>query len=130
MSIIALLAWSAVLLSLMIVLAGLLKYEAWTWRGIQVMVSNRENVPPPSRLAGRADRAANNMIENLVVFAALAAAVQFAGREGGQAQLGAAVFFWTRLAYWPVYLAGIVYVRTALWIIGLIGLAIMALALL
>jgi len=130
MSINALLAWSAVLLWLMIVLAGLLKYKAWTRPGIQVMVSNRENLPAPTGLAGRADRAAKNMIENLVLFAALSAAVQFAGREGGQAQLGAAVFFWARVAYWPVYLVGIVYVRTALWIVGTIGLAMMVLALL
>jgi len=122
------LLWSAVLAWLMIVVAGLLKYEAWTWRGIQVMVGNRENVPPPSRLAARADQAARNMIENMILFVALAAAVHFAGKESGSAQLGANIFFWARLAYWPVYLAGIIYLRTALWTVGVIGLAMMALA--
>ena len=129
MSITLLLLWSAVLLWLMIVLAGLLKYEAWTWPGIQVMVGNREDVPPPSRLAGRADRAARNMIENMMLFVALAAAVHFAGKESGSAQLGANIFFWARVAYWPAYLAGIIYLRTALWTVGIIGLAMMVLAL-
>lgn len=130
MSITVWLAWSAVLLWLMIVVAGLLKYEAWTLSGIKVMVSNRENVPAPSRFAARADRAAWNMLENFVVFTALAVSVQFAGRDNPQAQLGAAIFFWARVAYWPVYLAGIRYVRTGLWIVAVIGLGMMALALL
>jgi uncharacterized MAPEG superfamily protein len=120
------LAWSAVLLWLMIVVAGLLKYEVWSWRGIQIMVSNREQVPPPTRIAARADRAARNMIENLVLFVALAAAIQFASKSGPQADLGAWVFLLGRIAYWPTYLTGIVYLRTGLWLVATAGLAIMA----
>jgi uncharacterized MAPEG superfamily protein len=36
---------------------------------------------------------------------------------------GANIFFWARVAYFPTYLAGIAYVRSALWAVGLIGLA-------
>jgi len=36
--------------------------------------------------------------------------------------IGAQIFFWARLAYFPVYLAGIKYLRTAVWTVGLIGL--------
>jgi len=38
-------------------------------------------------------------------------------------ELGAALFFWSRLAYFPVYLAGIPYVRTALWAVAVVGMA-------
>ena len=39
-----------------------------------------------------------------------------------QAAFGATIFFWARLVYWPVYLAGIVYLRTAIWGVSIIGL--------
>lgn len=128
MSDVTLLVWSTVLTFVMVLAAGLLKYEAWTLKGLAVMMDNRERVSPPGSLAGRADRAANNMLENFVLFVALVAAVHFAGKQGGQADLGASIFFWARLVYWPAYLAGIRYVRTALWLLSIVGLAIMALA--
>ena len=39
-------------------------------------------------------------------------------------------FFWARLTYWPVYLAGIVYLRTAVWAVSILGLAMMIFAML
>jgi uncharacterized MAPEG superfamily protein len=44
--------------------------------------------------------------------------------------LGAELFFWSRLAYIPVYYAGIPYLRTAIYFISVTGLAMMATALL
>ena len=35
---------------------------------------------------------------------------------------GATVFFWARLVYWPVYVAGIIYLRTLIWFVSLFGL--------
>ncbi len=124
------LAASAVLLWLILMVAGLLKYRAWTLDGLGVMLSNREAVPAPGTVAARADRAAGNMLENFVIFAALVAAVHFAGRDSAQTALGAAIFFFARLAYWPVYLAGIIYLRTALWAVAVVGMALIAVALL
>ncbi len=124
------LAASAVLFWLMLMVAGLLKYKAWTLDGLRVMLSSREAVPPPGTLAARADRAAGNMLENFVIFAALVAAAHFMGKDGAATALGAAIFFLARLAYWPVYLAGIVYLRTALWAVAVVGMAMIAVALL
>jgi uncharacterized MAPEG superfamily protein len=45
-----------------------------------------------------------------------------------QATLGAQVFFWARLIYLPVYWAGITYVRSLIWGVGTVGLAMMLLA--
>ena len=68
------------------------------------------------------------MLENLALFTALVAAVHFAGKESAQAQLGANIFFWARVAYFPAYLAGIGPLRSVIWVVGAIGLATMAVA--
>jgi hypothetical protein len=51
-------------------------------------------------------------------------------QASAQTQLGATLFFWARLAYWPCYLAGIIYLRTAIWLVSIVGLAMVALAVL
>lgn len=38
--------------------------------------------------------------------------------------LGATLFFWSRVVYFPVYVAGIPWVRTGVWAVGLIGTVI------
>ena len=45
------------------------------------------------------------------MFLAVVLAAHIAGKAP-QAAFGATIFFWARLVYWPVYLAGIVYLRT------------------
>lgn len=113
------LTWAA------LVLAPMLRNREWTLEGMKVGFSNREHLPEPTPLAGRADRAAKNTLENLVLFLGAFAAAHAAGKS---APLGAAIFFWARLAYWFVYLAGIPYLRTALWVVGLVGIAMVGLA--
>jgi uncharacterized MAPEG superfamily protein len=54
-------------------------------------------------------------------------ALQVANKANAQAQLGN-LFFWGRLAFWPTYLAGIVYLRTAFWFVSITGLVMMILA--
>jgi uncharacterized MAPEG superfamily protein len=108
----------------MLLVAFVLRTHGWTPEGMQTALGNRDNLPAPTSLAGRADRAALNMLENLAIFTAIAAAVHFSGKSP-QAQLGATVFFWARVAYWPCYLAGIVYLRTAIWLVSIVGLAMM-----
>jgi hypothetical protein len=44
--------------------------------------------------------------------------------------LGAQIFFWARLAYAVAYIAGIPWLRTGVWFVSLIGLAIIFLQLL
>jgi uncharacterized MAPEG superfamily protein len=90
---------------------------------MKVAFGNRDDVPEPTPLVGRADRAARNMLENLVLFTAVLAAVRLAGVHDGRVDLGAKIFFWARVAYFPVYLAGIAYVRTAIWSVSVVGLA-------
>lgn len=120
----ALLTWASVMV------ASLLRAGGLTPRAMALAMGNRDNLPEPTPLAGRADRAAKNTLENFVFFAALALTAMATGRQGSMVVLGAQLFFWARVAYLPVYWAGITYLRTAIWTVGVIGLGMMAFALL
>ena len=50
--------------------ASLIRASGWTLPGM--MLGNRDDLPVPSPLAGRADRAARNTAHNFMLFAALA----------------------------------------------------------
>jgi uncharacterized MAPEG superfamily protein len=113
---------SGILTLLMLLVGSAYCTKAWTPPGMQVAFGNRESVAPPVDMAGRADRAAKNMLEGMVMLLAVVLAAQLAGK-GAQAATGASVFFWARLVYWPTYMAGIVYLRTAVWFVSIIGLA-------
>jgi len=116
------LVFSGILTFLMLLVASGVCAKAWTPHGREVAFGNRENLPVPLGLGGRADRAAKNQIEAMIMFLALVLAAQVAGKAA-QVALGATVFFWARLVYWPVYLAGIIHLRTLVWFVGIIGLA-------
>ena len=123
------LAASAILTFIMVLVASLVRARAWTPAGMAVAFGNRDNLPQVTPLAGRAERAAKNMLEGMLLFAAVMLAAQIAGVVGPRVALGAQVFFWARLVYFPVYLAGISYVRTAVWAVSVVGLGIIISAL-
>lgn len=122
------LVYSVLLCWIMLVVAALLKTVGLGAGGIAAGFGNREDLPAPSPLAGRADRAARNTLENLVLFAALLVAAHIGHGSQDRIDLGARIFFLARLAYVPIYLAGITHVRTAVWIVSLVGLGIIATA--
>ena len=115
------LVWSGLLTLVMLLVASGFCAKVWEPGGAQVAFGNREGMPPALGIAGRADRAAKNQMEAMVLFLALVLAAQVAGK-GAQAAYGATIFFWARLVYWPVYLAGIIYLRTLVWFVSLFGL--------
>jgi uncharacterized MAPEG superfamily protein len=122
------LAYAAILTWLMIMTAAGLGSKLWTPAGLKHGMGNRETPAELSGLAGRADRAAKNMLENLILFTALAAAVTFAGSTSPLITTGANVFLWARVAYWFIYLAGIPGIRTAVWGVSVAGMVMMAIS--
>jgi uncharacterized MAPEG superfamily protein len=90
--------------------------------GLPALAGNREGLPPFTGWAGRALRAHRNMLENLVLFAALVLVAVLSEKTNATTLLGAQLFFWARLAYAFVYLAGIPWLRTAVWTVSVIGL--------
>ncbi len=87
---------------------------------------NREDLPPLPEWANRAQRAQRNMVDTMVPFIAIVLALQMAGASNENTQLGAALFFWGRLAHATVYIAGIPYVRTLAFLVSVNGLFRMA----
>ena len=92
--------------------------------GLPALPGTREGQAPCTGLAGRAQRAHHNMLENLVLFAALVLVAVVAGKTNATTLLGAQLFFWARLAYAVVYVAGIPWLRTLVWLVSVVGLAL------
>jgi uncharacterized MAPEG superfamily protein len=90
--------------------------------GLPMLAGNREAVPAFGGWIGRAQRAHHNMLESLVLFAALVLTAILANKTNAVTLLGAQLFFWARLAYAVVYVAGIPWLRTAVWFVSVIGL--------
>lgn len=90
--------------------------------GLPVLAGNRDNMPALTGWVGRAMRAHQNMLENLVLFAALLFVAVVSGRTNDATLAGAQLFVWARLVYAIVYLAGVPWLRTAVWIASMGGL--------
>lgn len=92
-------------------------------RGMRWNASARDGTPEPlTGVAARMERAWRNFLETFGFFAALALAVSLTGRGNDHTALAAQIYFWARLAYIPVYAAGIPYLRSAIWAVSLWGL--------
>ena len=114
-----LLVWSALLTFVQMLVAAT---GAQTQVGVPVLAGNREDLPAIKGWAGRAQRAHRNMLENLILFAILVLVAQAAGRTNATTSVGCELFFWARLVYAVVYVAGVPWVRTGVWAISVIGL--------
>jgi uncharacterized MAPEG superfamily protein len=113
------LVWSAVFTVVLVVIAVA---GATQQVGLPTLAGNREGLPEMTGWAGRAQRAHRNMLENLVLFAILVFAAQLSGKANAVTALGAAIFFWARVAHAVLYIAGIPWLRTAAWGVSIIGL--------
>jgi len=95
---------------------------------VNAIVGNRDTPPDLSMIAARIDRAKNNMLEALPFFLGLALLTMVKGVETGLAAQGAMVFLIARVLYVPVYISGLSWVRSLVWIAGVGGLLMMAAA--
>ena len=122
--ILVLLVLSVALLVFHVALQGML---ATRELGSQWNAGPRDDAREPAGiLAGRAARASANFRETYPGFVALALAVAIAKDPSGWDLIGAWLWFIARLVYIPLYLAGIPYIRSLVWLIALAGLGIMA----
>jgi uncharacterized MAPEG superfamily protein len=76
-------------------------------------------------LYGRATRALANYVENLTPFVAVALALIITQRTGGAGALGATIWILARIVYIPIYLFDVIYARTAVWALSIVGLVMM-----
>ena len=92
--------------------------------GFGTLAGNRENLPELTGWAGRARRAQQNMFETLPLFIALVLMAHIARRTDGISVLGEEVYLVARVAYLLIYLAGIAWLRTAVWGVSVLGMAL------
>ena len=116
-----LLAWATVLTLVQAVVAV---QGALMQVGLPRLAGNREGLTEITGWGGRAARTHKNMVENLVLFAALVLCAVVAGKTNAMTLLGAQIFLYARIAYALVYIIGWPWVRTAVWGVSVVGLAI------
>ena len=114
------LAWSVALGLVHVLLGATLTTHQ---RGLRWNVGARDAVlPPVTGVAARVDRALRNFLETFPFFAAAVLAVVVLEWGDASTALGAQCYFWARLAYVPLYAAGVPYLRTVVWGVSLWGL--------
>lgn len=110
------LVWSAVL-CLAIPYPGIIVLlqmpGGFTWG-----VGNREAEFTVPAWIERTRRAHANMVENLIPFACLVLVAHVGGKANAATALAAQIFFWSRLAYALVYVAGIPLLRTLVFAVA------------
>ncbi|MDB5550706.1 MAG: hypothetical protein JWL86_690 [Rhizobium sp.] len=81
-------------------------------------------------MAGRAQRASGNFRETYPGFVVLVLALAVGGDTSGIGLAGTLVWFAARIIYIPLYLGGVPYIRSYVWLVAAGGLAMMFLAVL
>ena len=69
----------------------------------------------------RARRANQNMVEALLLFAPLVLVAHATDRLNYMTELGAGLFLGARIAYAPIYWLGVPWLRSLVWLAGVIG---------
>lgn len=106
-------------------------YFALTNAGVLSLAGPRDGVGVGDTLvAQRAERANNNFKETLPWAIGLLILVQVTGDANGTTALGGWIYLICRIAYIPLYLMGIPYLRSIVWTISIVGLIMIALQLL
>ena len=112
-----------------VVVGAAIRNQEWTREGRDIGLGNRDNLNDATPMGGRAERAAKNSVEAAVFFLPLALIANAAGLDA-EVLLGAQIAFWARIAYVPIYIAGIKYLRSLVWIVGVGGYGMMVAAML
>jgi uncharacterized MAPEG superfamily protein len=98
-------------------------------QGLVPSAGNRDDLPAPAGWHARSLRAVDNLRENLTIFAPLVLAAALANVSNQWTVLGAQLFFYARVAHAALYLIGVPWLRTLAWLVGIVGTAMVFLAL-
>ncbi len=122
----ALLAWSIVLGLVHAVATG---QFTTLQHGLRYGMSPRDEQRPVTGIGARVQRAFANYMQTFPFFAAAVLIAHVAGRHSWLTVVGAQLYFWARLAYVPLYAAGIPVVRTVAFLIAMVGIVLILIAL-
>ena len=82
-----------------------------------------EELPPANPVTGRLIRAQANFQETFPIAAVALLGVAIAGRTSQWTAIGGWIWLGARMVYLPLYWAGVPVVRTVVWTISMIGVA-------
>lgn len=92
--------------------------------------SRDEQKPPLRRVAGRLDRALKNFLETFPLFAAVVLVAHVSDTHNSLTEWGAWLYFWARVAYFPLYAAGVPLIRSLVWNVATVGILLIIAAVL
>jgi len=116
------LAWGCVLALAQIFIAVRFKTRQY---GVKWNMGARdEALPPPEPIVGRLARAQANFFETFPVAAAAILIVELADRTNEVTAAGALLWLAMRVIYLPIYAAGIPKVRTIVFLVSVVGIAL------
>ncbi|TCT08235.1 MAPEG family protein [Aquabacter spiritensis] len=84
---------------------------------------------PLGPVGGRLERAARNVLETFPLFAAAVLTAHAADAQSWLSVAGASLYFWGRLVYLPLYVLGIPYIRSLVWMVATAGIFLILAAL-
>ena len=120
----SMLAWTLVLAFVQILLFDFARTGQY---GLKWNTGARdEAMPQLSPVAGRLERAQANLFETLPLFMGFVLIGQLAGIHTAGTALGAQIYFWSRVAYVPLYAFGVRQVRSLVWLVSIAGLFMVA----
>lgn len=97
--------------------------------GVAYNLSPRDQEFKYTGVAARLDRAFKNFMETFPFFMAAVVIIQITTLGNTLSAIGVHMYFWARLIYVPLYALGIPGVRTAVWLISLVGIILVFVAL-
>jgi uncharacterized MAPEG superfamily protein len=116
------LAWGCILGILHIFIAVRFKTRQY---GTKWNVGARDaELPPPQPIVGRLARAQANFFESFPILAAAILIISAANLEDRSTAMGALLWLGARLVYLPIYAAGVPVVRTIIFLISIVGIAL------
>lgn len=89
--------------------------------GINYLISTRDEGRTVTGVSARVERALNNSITAMVLFAPAALLIIQSGESNASSQLAAMVFLIARIVYLPAYAFGIAGIRSLAWSIGFVA---------
>jgi len=94
--------------------------------GLKGAVGSRDDEVLTSGIGGRFERAYYNMLETFPVFVALVLTVHVSESWDTTSALAVQLYFWARVAYIPLYVSGIPFLRSIAWVVSMVGIVMLA----
>ena len=113
------LAWAVVLGLAQVLINGMLTTGSF---GVKYALSPRDEQKQLTGVPARLERAFANYMQTFPFFTAAVAVTNAVGQHNDWTVYGAELYFWARLAYVPLYAAGVPVARSVAFLLATLGI--------